>query len=176
MKILISIRWEIRENEILSSSLYWYIHTIFMDIFDKAKWKEGEWFSKYSCDQWKIGFLWNPVKTFGESFIGNPTFTAGDAVHIGFQQEKEVKNSPLPSSLPPQSSSTRINMVGRSTNTCHHPSPLAWPSVLLHYSLHYNATSWNCTIVQQNTLQIICRREGDILITGFPHLTKQFTQ
>ena len=121
--------------------------------------KKEEWFSKYSCDQWKIGFLWNPVKTFGESFIGNPTFTAGDAVHIGFQQEKEVKNSTLPSSLP-SSSSTRINMVGRSTNTCHHPSPLAWPSVLLHYSLHYNATSWNCTIVQQNTLRIICMRGG----------------
>ena len=65
--------------------------------------KKEEWFSKYSCDQWKIGFLWNPVKTFGESFIGNPTFTAGDAVHIGFQQEKEVKNSPLPSSLPTSS-------------------------------------------------------------------------
>ena len=43
--------------------------------------------------------------------------------------------------LPPQSLSSGINMVGRSTNTCHHPSPLAWPSVLLHYSLHCNATS-----------------------------------
>ena len=75
--------------------------------------------------------------------------------------------------LPPQS--TRINMVGRSTNTCHHPSPLAWPSVLLHYSLHCNATSWNCTIVQQNTLRIICMR-GGYSNNRVPPLTKQFTQ